>query len=111
MHGLFITATDTGAGKTFVTAAVARTLRRQGQAVRVCKPVATGAAWIDGRWRSEDTRLLAEAAEEADLDRVTPYVFPAPAAPPVAAREAGAMLTLEQLSAAVRAREAPDTMM
>ena len=39
MRGLFITATDTGAGKTFVTAVVARTLREQGTAVRVCKPV------------------------------------------------------------------------
>ena len=30
MRGLFITATDTGAGKTFVTAVIARTLRQQG---------------------------------------------------------------------------------
>ena len=62
MRGLFITATDTGAGKTFVAAMIARTLRSQGKVVRVCKPVATGADWIDGRWLSEDTRILAEAA-------------------------------------------------
>ena len=68
MRGLFMTATDTGAGKTFVTALIARTLRRAGAAVRVCKPVATGADWIDGRWLSEDTRLLAEAADDAEYD-------------------------------------------
>ena len=40
---LFITGTDTGVGKTYVTAALARLLRQQGREVRVCKPVATGA--------------------------------------------------------------------
>ena len=43
MQGLFITATDTGAGKTHVAAAVCRALRREGRPFRVCKPVATGA--------------------------------------------------------------------
>lgn len=107
MLGLFVTATDTGAGKTFVTAAVARTLRERGTAVRVCKPVATGAEWIDGRWLSEDTRLLAEAADDADYGRITPWVFPTPAAPPVAARIAGATLRLDDLADAVRRRAAP----
>src|SRR4029077_21283309 len=43
--GLFFTGTDTGVGKTFVTAAVARILRRRGCGVVVCKPVAAGADW------------------------------------------------------------------
>ena len=58
MRGIFITATDTGAGKTFVTAMIARALRANDVVVRACKPVATGAEWIDGRWLSEDTRVL-----------------------------------------------------
>jgi dethiobiotin synthetase len=102
MHGLFFTGTDTGVGKTYVTAAVARLLRRQGRPVRVCKPVATGAEWRDGRWLAEDTRLLAEAAGNTDLDRVTPWAFPEPAAPPVAARCAGTRLSLDALASAVR---------
>src|SRR5438067_13689663 len=104
MGGLFFTGTDTGVGRTIVTAAVARLLRRQGRPVRVCKPVATGAAWSGSCWLSEDTQLLAAAAGmEAELDRVTPWSFEAPAAPPVAARLAGMSLTLPDLVTAVRA--------
>src|SRR5579859_7259867 len=104
MRGLFITATDTGAGKTFVAAAIARALRGQGTAVRVCKPVATGAGRVAGRWLCEDTRLLAEAAGDPDYDAITPYAFAAPAAPPVAARLAGGEVRLNDLAAAVRRR-------
>ena len=100
MRGLFITATDTGAGKTFVTAGIARLWRRELRSFRVCKPVATGA--VNG-W-SEDTRLLAEAAGDSDLHAITPYTFAAPAAPPVSARLAGVSLRLEDLVAAVRHR-------
>ena len=107
MRGLFFVGTDTDVGKTFVTAAVARALRLQGRRVLVCKPVATGAAWVDGRWLSEDTRLLAEAAGEDDFEQVTPWTFPAAAAPPVAARLAGAVVRLEELAEAVRRRQRP----
>ena len=37
----FVTGTDTGVGKTVVTATLTRLLRQRGQRVRVCKPVAT----------------------------------------------------------------------
>jgi dethiobiotin synthetase len=104
MRGLFITATDTGAGKTFVTAGLARLWRREGRPFRVCKPVATGA---ENDW-SEDTRLLAEAAGDPDLAAITPYTFAVAAAPPVAARLAGTSLRLQDLAAAVRRRAAED---
>lgn len=102
MRGLFFVGTDTGVGKTFVTAAVARALREQGKAVSVCKPVATGAERVGGQLLSDDTRLLAEAAGEKDHERVTPWTFEVPAAPPVAARLAGQTLSLAELSEAVR---------
>ena len=41
-RGLFVTGTDTGVGKTLVTAAIATVLRRRGTDVGVMKPVATG---------------------------------------------------------------------
>jgi dethiobiotin synthetase len=102
MRGLFFSGTDTGVGKTHVTAAVARRLRSQGRAVRVSKPIATGIPWHDGERRAEDTLTLAEAAGERDLDRVTPWAFPEPAAPPIAARCAGASLDLGAVADAVR---------
>ncbi len=104
LRGLFVTGTDTGVGKTWVAAAIARVLCRQGRGVRAIKPVATGAAWTGQRWLSDDTRLLAEATGEADLEAVTPWTLAAPAAPPVAARLAGVALALDDLAAAVRRR-------
>ena len=104
MRGLFITATDTGAGKTVITSAVARQWRREGRRFRVCKPVATGAQWRDGKLFSDDTLALARAAGDTDIASITPFAYPVPAAPPVAARRAGELLTLESLIAAVSAR-------
>jgi dethiobiotin synthetase len=40
--GFFITGTDTGVGKTHVTAALLRELRRQGVAAAAFKPIACG---------------------------------------------------------------------
>ena len=110
--GLFFTGTDTGVGKTFVTAAVTRILRRQGHPVVVCKPVATGASWKDGRWASDDTVALAKAAGvTGDLSRVTPWTFTGPVAPPVAAKHAGVELTLNQIVRAVQERRRPQQAM
>lgn len=107
MRGLFFTGTDTDVGKTYVMALVARLLRSQGRDVRVSKPLATGAQQRDGRWLSDDTVQLAEAAGETDLTLVTPFVFREPAAPPVAARLVGQTLTLAALVGAVRTLDRP----
>jgi dethiobiotin synthetase len=104
---LFFTGTDTDVGKTFVTACVARVLRGQGHAVSVSKPVATGARRSGDRWVCADTVRLAAAAGEEDWEAVTPWAFPDPVAPPVAARRRGTALTLADLAAAVRRRERP----
>jgi len=112
LTGLFFTGTDTGVGKTLIVAAVARRLLRQGRMVRVCKPVATGATKMNGRWVSEDTLRLARAANVTDnLDVVTPWAFPEPVAPSVAAELAGMNLNLECLAEAVRAQQRPGSMM
>jgi len=107
--GLFITGTDTGVGKTYVTAHLARILRSQQHPVRVSKPVATGAVRMpDGSWLSEDTIALAEAAGCAgEWTAVTPWAFPEPAAPPVAARQQNVCLSLVDLVDAVRRQRRP----
>src|SRR4051794_12441109 len=104
-RGLFFTGTDTGVGKTAVAAGVAGLLRRQGRAVMASKPVATGAERVGGRWRSRDTLALAAAAGVADgldLDRITPLLFRAAAAPAVAAALDGVELTLSALAELAR---------
>ncbi len=88
MRGLFITGTDTGVGKTEVTAGIARIWRREGRDFLVRKPVVTGG--------DEDIRRLAAAAGVHPGD-VTALRFSEPAAPPVAARLEGVELTLQQM--------------
>lgn len=109
MNGLFFTGTDTGVGKTHVVAALARLLRQQRRAVRVCKPVATGADRVEGRWLVQDTVRLAWAAGMTQcLEAVTPWAFPEPVAPAVAARLHGQVLSLERIASAVREQAVSD---
>jgi len=82
MRNIFITATDTGAGKTFVTAQLTRILRRRGIRVRALKPVACGAE--KGQIHA-DVAALMWAQEITDPERVCLYSFVMPAAPSIAA--------------------------
>ncbi|MGE4579395.1 MAG: dethiobiotin synthase [Desulfuromonadales bacterium] len=84
--GVFVTGTDTGVGKTMVTAALALYLRGRGVNVGVMKPVETGVA--DTTRLGEDGELLQWAAASTDEpDLITPYRFKAPLAPSVAAKK------------------------
>lgn len=79
---LVIAGTDTGVGKTFVGAALARALSMTGRYVVAMKPVETG---CDGDGRSaEDGRILAAATGQAEpleaLVRLEAAVTPAMAA-------------------------------
>lgn len=89
-RGLFITGTDTGAGKTYVGAVIARQLATQGRRVGVYKPAASGCQRCGDEILSEDAQLLWEAAgRPGRLEFVCPQRFVAPLAPPVAARQEG----------------------
>lgn len=110
--GLFFTGTDTGVGKTYVTAAIARILRGERRRVSVSKPVATGAKQLGDRRVSDDTLALAEAAGQTDeLGRITPWVFAEPLAPAVAARRCGCALQLADLLQSVQRARDPGAML
>jgi dethiobiotin synthetase len=101
--GLFITGTDTGVGKTIVTAALAIVLRRRGTDVGVMKPVATGCVRRREGLVSEDAEFLAQAADAPEsLDEIAPIRLAEPLAPTVAAARAGRPLDLEPMWAAWR---------
>ena len=87
-HGIFITATDTGVGKTVVTAALAVALRKRGYAVGVMKPIETGVP-SSADDESDAARLRAAARSSDALTEIRPYVFRLPVAPPSAARAEG----------------------
>ena len=93
LRGLFITGTDTGVGKTYVGALVARALRGAGRSVGVYKPAASGCRRVDGRLESDDAAALWDAAgRPGTLDMVCPQTFAAPLAPHLAAKAEGRTL-------------------
>lgn len=85
--GLFITGTNTGVGKTIVTAAIVTAFRACGINAGIMKPIATGVGGIDTGW-SDPEWLVSVTGVQDPSDLITPYRFPLPAAPLVAAAQA-----------------------
>lgn len=83
--GVFITGTDTGVGKTVVTAALCHCLRRQGVTVGVMKPIETGLRSPTSAL-SDAVRLKSAAGSAAALSLIRPYSLRQPVAPLTAAR-------------------------
>lgn len=84
-RGVFVTGTDTGVGKTVVTAALAVALRHRGYAVGVMKPIETGVRASEDAG-SDAVRLRAAAGCSDTLIEIRPYAFRQPLAPLEAAR-------------------------
>ena len=94
----FVTGTDTGVGKTLITAALLHALAKTGLRVTGMKPIAAGAELIDGELWNEDVAMLA-AASNTNLPRelTTPYLLREPAAPHIAAQLENVKLDMQQL--------------
>jgi len=84
-RAIFITGTDTGVGKTIVTATLALLLRERGVNVGVMKPVTSGCSERGGALVSEDAELLSWSAGVPLDNDCAPYCLQAPIAPAVAA--------------------------
>jgi dethiobiotin synthetase len=88
--GLFVTGTDTGVGKTYVSAGLAVSLKRRGVDVGVMKPAETGCRMRAGQLVPKDALLLMKSASVNDaLSLVNPYRLKNPLAPSVAAAREG----------------------
>jgi dethiobiotin synthetase len=91
--GLFITGTDTGVGKTYVAAMIARRLAADGHNVGVYKPAASGCSRLNGVLVSDDAVAIWNAAgQPGEFGRVCPQCFEAPLAPHLAALAEGRRL-------------------
>lgn len=88
MRGLFVTATDTGVGKTVVAASILAALRAQGKRVAAFKPVVTGCDEPTVPDWPPDDQLLARAAGMRAED-VTAARFGPPVSPHLATALAG----------------------
>jgi dethiobiotin synthetase len=96
--GYFITGTDTGVGKTIVSAAILRTFIKKGLKVGAMKPIETGCLNKDGVLLPSDGMFLRDMAEMNDsLDIVTPVKFETPVSPLVASRLEDMEIDLERV--------------
>lgn len=85
--GYFITGTDTGVGKTIVTAAILRSFIKKGLKVGAMKAIETGCLNKDGILLPTDGMFLRDMAEMSDsIDLITPLRFENPLSPFVAAK-------------------------
>ena len=89
-----VTGTDTGVGKTWVTAAIARALLKAGVRVVAIKPVETGCGTTE-RAREDGVRL-AEATGQAE-PREALVRLAAPLAPVLAAEREGRTIDFDDL--------------
>ncbi|MFI4920250.1 MAG: dethiobiotin synthase [Gammaproteobacteria bacterium] len=101
MRGFFITGTDTGIGKTRVTAGLLKAFARAGRKTVGMKPIASGAVMSREGLRNDDALALqAAASEKRAYELVNPYCFAPAVAPHLAAMEAGVEIDLETITAA-----------
>ena len=97
-HGVYVTGTDTGAGKTIASCALLHALRARGMRASGMKPVASGCERVDGELRNADALALQAASHpRPDYADLNPYALPLPLAPELAAREAGITIALPPL--------------
>lgn len=98
---LLVLGTDTGVGKTVVTALIARCYQRAGADVAAYKPVVSGALVTDGARRWADTSFLAAAVGSTEAAAGT-YRLHAPMSPHLASAAEGTAIDLAAIASRVR---------
>jgi dethiobiotin synthetase len=101
MSAIFITATGTDIGKTFVAAGLIRHWRAAGRDVDALKPVTTG--FDPAEAEGSDTGILLKAlgrpVTPAEIERISPWRYAAPLSPHVATRRENRALPFDELVA------------
>jgi dethiobiotin synthetase len=99
MTAVFVTATGTDVGKTFITTRLIRQIRGAGRTVDAIKPVVSGfdpAAWQD----SDPAELLAALGRPMapdEVERISPWRFKAPLSPHMAARREDRRIAFQEV--------------
>ncbi len=92
---LFVTGTDTGVGKTLVTASLLYHLRTRGVRAIAMKPFCSGA-------RADVQLLQSVQRGEISDEEANPFYFRLPIAPAIAARRAGRKITLDEVMEGIK---------
>ncbi len=99
MSKIFVTASGTGIGKTFVTRALINQLRAGGRRVRALKPIATG--FEPDSSEPSDTELLLHSlglgSDAKAIAAISPWRFIQPLSPDMAAAREQTSIAFEQL--------------
>ena len=86
-QGIFITGTDTGAGKTVVSTMLIRSLKEQGHIVHGMKPVASGCQRTAQGLISDDALMIQAAGSTlADYAEINPVALESSCSPNFAAQ-------------------------
>ena len=103
-NAIFVTGTDTGVGKTIVSAGLVRLARRRGLRAIAIKPVETGCTIRSGILWPEDGVYLRKASEnKVNLEECVPFRFSLPASPYRASIMDGKDLSISEIERHVRA--------
>jgi len=101
VSAIFVTATGTDVGKTFVAASLIRHLRRQGHVVEAIKPVLSG--FDPNEAAASDPGILLDAlglpVTADEIQRISPWRFRAPLSPDLAASMEGRRIDVAEVVA------------
>ncbi len=99
MSAIFITATGTDVGKTFVAASLIGHLRQMGRYVEAIKPVVSG--FDPAQAATSDPAVLLKAlglpVTAEGIERIAPWRFRAPLSPDLAARREGRSINVDDV--------------
>jgi dethiobiotin synthetase len=98
-HGVFVTGTDTGIGKTLIACAVLDLLGKAGVSTCGFKPVAAGARLTAQGLRNDDAeQLMAHSSVALEYEEINPVVLKEAIAPHIAADHAGVEIRIDALA-------------
>ncbi|MGL5617062.1 MAG: dethiobiotin synthase [Sarcina sp.] len=96
MKGIFITATDTDAGKTFITAGIMYLLRKNNCNATYFKAALSGAEIEDGKLIPGDTHFVSKVSNLLeDYNLLTPFIYKTAVSPHLASNMEGNPVNLE----------------
>jgi len=99
MSAVFITATGTDIGKTFVTAGLIRHVGASGGAIGAIKPIVSG--FDPQAWQTSDSAVLLAALGRpvalVEVEAISPWRFKAPLSPDLASRREGRGIVFQEV--------------
>ena len=99
----FVTGTDTGVGKTFVTCALLEAANKSGLRTLALKPIAAGAEdSLDGLINDDAKALQQYASVLLSYAQINPVLLKSPIAPHIAASQEGRTITVARLAGLCR---------